>query len=100
MDRFEKPITLMYRPNISRERRLYDHLSGTDCLECLAQFTVEILHPANGKIAVLQPSLYLSRTRFRTSKQVRAVTPLDRGPFIDDTAGKEQPCDLIPCTKH
>jgi hypothetical protein len=61
IDRFKKPVTLMCRQNRSRERRPHDNLSNTDCLEGLFQLAIEILRPANGKIAVLQPCLYLTR---------------------------------------
>jgi hypothetical protein len=60
IDRFKKPLTLMCRPKRGRERRPHDNLSGTDCLECLVQFPIEILHPANGKIAVFYPGPYLT----------------------------------------
>jgi hypothetical protein len=100
IDRFKKPVTLMCRLNRSRERRPHDNLSDADCFECGAQLPIEILHPTNGKIAVLQPCLYLTRGRVRTGEQVHAGSPLHRGPLINDAAGEEQFRDLVLCTEH
>jgi hypothetical protein len=53
VDRFEKPVALMSRQNFGGERRSHDNFLNTDCFKCFVQFLIEILHPANGTIAVL-----------------------------------------------
>jgi hypothetical protein len=100
IDRFKKPVTLMSRPNRGRERGPYDNLSDSGCLECLVQFPIEILHPANGKLAVLHPCLYLTRDRTRTGEQVCAGAPMRRSPCINDAAREQQPRDLVLSTEQ
>jgi hypothetical protein len=100
IDRFKKSVTLMCRPNRGQEWRPHDNLSDTDCLEGLVHLAIEIPHPANGKITVLQPCLYLICGRVPAAEHVRADTPLHRGPLINNAACEKQPRDLVLCTEH